>query len=60
MQSESEQKLNNISFDFKVKIKNHIPEFEKLQEATEKKTQTRDTEVAKRQRRKITQSDRCT
>ena len=49
-QSESEQKLHNMSVDFKVKIKNHIYEFEKLQEATEINTQTRNTEVVKRHR----------
>jgi len=37
MQSEFEPKLNEMSVDFKVKIKNHIHEFEKLQEVTEKK-----------------------
>ena len=36
MQSEFEPKLNEMSVDCKVKIKNHIHEFEKLQEATEK------------------------
>jgi hypothetical protein len=34
MQSEFEQKLNEMSVDFKVKIKKHIHEVEKLQEAT--------------------------
>jgi uncharacterized protein YqiB (DUF1249 family) len=37
MQSESEQRLSKMSIDFKVKIKNHIHEFENLQEATEKR-----------------------
>ena len=37
MQSEFEQKFNKMSVDFKFKIKNHIHEFDKLQEATEKK-----------------------
>jgi hypothetical protein len=36
MQSEFVQKLNKMSVDFKVKTKNHIHEFEKLQGATEK------------------------
>ena len=36
MQSEFEQKLNEMSVDFKVKIKKHIHEVEKLQEATER------------------------
>ena len=31
MQSEFEQRLNEMSIDFKVKIKNHIHEFENLQ-----------------------------
>jgi hypothetical protein len=30
MQSKFEQKLNKLSVDFKVKIKNHIHEFEKI------------------------------
>ena len=38
MQAEFEQKLNEKSVDFKIKIKNQIQEFDKLQEATEKKT----------------------
>ena len=37
MQAEFEQKLSEMSVDFKVKIKNQIQEFEKLQEATERK-----------------------
>ena len=37
MESEFEQRLNEISIDFKVRIKNHIHEFENLQEATEKR-----------------------
>ena len=37
MQSEFDQRLNEMSIDFKVKIKNHIHEFENLQEATEKR-----------------------
>jgi hypothetical protein len=37
MKSEFEQKLNEMSVDFNVKITNHIHEFEKLQEATKKK-----------------------
>ena len=37
MQSEFEQRLSEMSIDFKVKIKNHIHEFENLQEATEKR-----------------------
>ena len=36
MQAEFEQKLNEMSVDFKVKIKNKIHEFEKLQESTER------------------------
>jgi hypothetical protein len=38
MQAEFEQKLIEMSVDFKIKIKNQIQEFDKLQEATEKKT----------------------
>jgi hypothetical protein len=38
-----------MSVDFKIKIKNQIYEFDKLQEATEKK-QTRNTEIVKRHR----------
>ena len=37
MQSEFEERLNEMSIDFKVKIKNHIHEFENLEEATEKR-----------------------
>jgi flagellar hook-basal body complex protein FliE len=37
MQAEFEQKLSEMSVDFKVKIKNQIHEFEKLQEAAERK-----------------------
>jgi hypothetical protein len=37
MQAELEQKLSEMSVDFKVKIKYQIHEFEKLQEATERK-----------------------
>ena len=36
MQSKFEQKLNELSVDFKVKIKNHIHEVGKLQEATKR------------------------
>jgi len=36
MQAEFEEKLNEMSVDFKVKIKNKIHEFEKLQETTER------------------------
>jgi hypothetical protein len=37
MQSEFEERLNEMNIDSKVKIKNHIHEFENLQEATEKR-----------------------
>ena len=37
IQAEFEQKLSEMSIDFKVKIKNQIQEFEKLQETTERK-----------------------
>jgi hypothetical protein len=39
-----------MSVDFNVKITNHVNEFEKLQEAPEKKTQTSNTEVVKRRK----------
>jgi len=37
MQAEFDQKLNETGVNFKVKIKNKIHEFDKLQEATDKK-----------------------
>ena len=37
MQSEFEERLNEMSIDSKVKIKNHIHEFENLEEAPEKR-----------------------
>jgi hypothetical protein len=36
MQAEFEQKLSEMSVDFKVKVKNQIHEFEKLQEKRNK------------------------
>jgi len=37
MEAEFVQRLNEMSVDFKVKIKNHIHEFEKVQEVIYKK-----------------------
>ena len=49
MQSEFEQQLNEMSVDFKAKIKNQIHEFENYKKQLSK-TQTRNAEAVKRHR----------
>jgi predicted RNase H-like nuclease (RuvC/YqgF family) len=49
MQSEFEQNFNEMSVDFKAKIKNHIHEFENYKKQLSK-TQTSNAEVVKRHR----------